>query len=84
MSAKKITSRQRADAEGFRVLTVVRDYNEPQARHLIEQLNRKFGIYSAEWWIEANSNGSLDGRIEQVKAEYIAAQAAATRSETQR
>ncbi|MEV5211263.1 hypothetical protein AB0K35_27705 [Micromonospora sp. NPDC053740] len=76
MPAKKFTSRQRADAEGFRMLTVVRDYNEPQALHLIKELNRKYGIYSAAWWIEADENGSLDTRIKEVKAEYLAEQAA--------
>lgn len=76
MPAKKITSRQRADAEGFRMLTVVRSYNEREALHLIRELNRKFGIYSAQWWIEADENGSLDTRIEEVKAEYKAEQAA--------
>lgn len=68
---KKSLDEQARD-EGLRQLTVLRDYQPAEAAYLLDQLTRRHGIYSPEWWRTAHGNGTLDDRIAEVIADYQA------------
>jgi len=70
MPAKQASQRQTADEAGFELLTSRYGYNTAQAHYLIDALNRRWGIYSAEWWRTAHRNGTLADRITEVIEEY--------------